>query len=234
MKTAIAIAVLLVAGALIVWFQFQAQQQLRDENRSLQQSIAGLTAANTELSNRLAAAADANKLSEEQQNELLRLRAEGARWRQQTQPSTHQNEPHPAPSVPAAIDSNHEVVPDVLPRDISKDALTFSGYATPADALQSFYWAASHGNVKMFFASVTPETNIKIIDSFRSEGDVNDSAWLKARLLDEFGGLETLHVSDESIISDNQILVNYDGERPGQTVTMIKIGDEWRFSLPNQ
>jgi len=119
-----------------------------------------------------------------------------------------------------------------LPKDIPKEALAFAGYATPAAALESFYWAATRGDAKTLFASVTPETQQKILESFRREGDINDPAWLKARLIQEFSGLGTLHLNDEASISDNQMAINYDGERPGQNVTMIRIGNEWRFSLP--
>jgi hypothetical protein len=49
---------------------------LRDENQSLQQQIAQLQTDNQSLSNKLSSAADSHKLSNEQFNELLKLRGQ--------------------------------------------------------------------------------------------------------------------------------------------------------------
>jgi RNA polymerase sigma factor (sigma-70 family) len=76
------LSVLVVAGAataLVV--QHQTQTELRDENQSLRQQIAQLQMNNESLSNRLSATADAKSpparsLSDEEMNELLRLRGE--------------------------------------------------------------------------------------------------------------------------------------------------------------
>jgi hypothetical protein len=76
MKTKAIIALLILAGALTIWFQFQTQNGLRVESELLRQSIARLQADNENLSNRLAAAADTKSLPNEQFNELLKLRGE--------------------------------------------------------------------------------------------------------------------------------------------------------------
>jgi len=73
---------IIVAAVIVFWLQFRDRQALQAENTSLQQKISQLTAESTDFSNRLAAATDSGKLSDDQQNELLRLRGEIASLRQ--------------------------------------------------------------------------------------------------------------------------------------------------------
>jgi RNA polymerase sigma factor (sigma-70 family) len=76
-KLKLGISALVVAGAataLVV--QYQAQEKLRAENESLTQQIAQLQNDNESLSNRLAAANGSKSFSDEQFNELLKLRGE--------------------------------------------------------------------------------------------------------------------------------------------------------------
>jgi cell division septum initiation protein DivIVA len=68
----IAIGLLILTGAVIIWLQFQTQKDLREENESLQQQIAQLKKDEENLSNRLADANDSKKLPDEQFNELLK------------------------------------------------------------------------------------------------------------------------------------------------------------------
>jgi RNA polymerase sigma factor (sigma-70 family) len=83
MKIATATKLKLVFGAIVIAgavtafvFQQQNQTKLRGENESLQQQIAQLQTDNANLSNRIAAIGEANKLPEMQFNELLKLRGE--------------------------------------------------------------------------------------------------------------------------------------------------------------
>jgi len=76
-KLKLGISALVVAGAttaLVV--QHQTQQKLRAENESLTQQLAQLKTDNESLSNRLAATGDSKSLTDEQFNELLKLRGE--------------------------------------------------------------------------------------------------------------------------------------------------------------
>src|SRR5882724_8908441 len=71
------ISALVVAGATTAFvIQHQTQAQLRGENESLQQKLAQMQTDNENLSNRLAKAGEAKSLSDEQFNELLKLRGE--------------------------------------------------------------------------------------------------------------------------------------------------------------
>jgi RNA polymerase sigma factor (sigma-70 family) len=76
---------LVVAGATTAFVvQHQMQSKLLAENQSLRQQLAQSQNDNNDLSNRLADAGDGKKLSDDQFNELLRLRGEVGRLRQKT------------------------------------------------------------------------------------------------------------------------------------------------------
>jgi RNA polymerase sigma factor (sigma-70 family) len=84
-KLKLAISALVVVGATTAFvIQNQTQEKLRAENGALTQQIAQLQSDSANLSNRLAEIGDAKKLSDEQFNELLRLRGEVGVLRRQT------------------------------------------------------------------------------------------------------------------------------------------------------
>src|SRR6185369_9939950 len=83
-KIKLAVSALVIAGAATAFvIQHQAQDKLHGENAVLEQQIAQLQTDNESLSNRLAVAANSKSLSDEQFNELLKLRGEVTRLRQQ-------------------------------------------------------------------------------------------------------------------------------------------------------
>jgi len=83
-KLKLAFSALVVAGVTIAFvIQYQAQEKLRSANESLTQQLSQLEADNEGFSNRLLAAASSKSLSDDQLNELLRLRGEITRLRQQ-------------------------------------------------------------------------------------------------------------------------------------------------------
>jgi RNA polymerase sigma factor (sigma-70 family) len=76
-KIKIALATLVVAGgAAAIVTQHSAQEKLRGDYAALQQQVAQLQTDNQSLSNQLASTGDSKKLSEDQFNELLKLRGE--------------------------------------------------------------------------------------------------------------------------------------------------------------
>jgi RNA polymerase sigma factor (sigma-70 family) len=76
-KLKLAFSALVVAGAATAFvIQHQAQEKLRADNESLTQQLAQLHADNETLSNRFADIGGSKKLSDEQFNELLKLRGE--------------------------------------------------------------------------------------------------------------------------------------------------------------
>lgn len=84
-KLKLALSAIAVAGAAAAFVHQQTvQNKLRAENESLQQQMTQLQADNENFSNRLADTSDSPKLSDDQFNELLRLRGEVGMLRQQT------------------------------------------------------------------------------------------------------------------------------------------------------
>jgi RNA polymerase sigma factor (sigma-70 family) len=76
-KLKLAFSALVVAGAATAFvIQHQAQEKLRVENETLKQQLAQLQTENESLSNRLAEIGDGKKLSDDQFNELLKLRGQ--------------------------------------------------------------------------------------------------------------------------------------------------------------
>jgi hypothetical protein len=75
LKAGFAIAVL-IACAILLFLQHQAQEKLRAENESLTQQLAQLKTDNESLSNLAARAKNSQPLPDDQLNELLRLRGE--------------------------------------------------------------------------------------------------------------------------------------------------------------
>jgi RNA polymerase sigma factor (sigma-70 family) len=79
------IGALVVAGAATAMVvQHQTQTRLRDESESLRRQIAQLQTDNENLSHRLAAVGEAKSLTDDQFNELLKLRSEVGLLREQT------------------------------------------------------------------------------------------------------------------------------------------------------
>ena len=90
-KLKLAISALVAVGATTAFvIQHQAQEKLRVENESLAQQITQLQTDNDSLSNRLATAGDSKSLSDDQFNELLKLRGEVGVLRQQASKAQEQ------------------------------------------------------------------------------------------------------------------------------------------------
>jgi RNA polymerase sigma factor (sigma-70 family) len=84
-KIKLAVSAIVVASAATAFvIQQQTQNKLRDENGLLQQQVSQLQSDNENFSNRLANVGDSKKLSDEQFNELLKLRGEVGMLQQQT------------------------------------------------------------------------------------------------------------------------------------------------------
>jgi hypothetical protein len=84
LQTGFAMAILIVCVALL-FLQHQVQEKLRADNESLRQQLAQLQTDGESFSNRLTAIGDAKKLTDEQFNELLKLRGEATRLRSDSQ-----------------------------------------------------------------------------------------------------------------------------------------------------
>ena len=82
MKAILTIATIVTVAAILFWIQIRDRRALQTENALLQEKISQLAADNSDLSNRLATTTDNSRFSDDQQNELLRLRGEVSMLRQ--------------------------------------------------------------------------------------------------------------------------------------------------------
>ncbi len=150
-KLKIGIISALVLGAVTVPLLVQRQSQIRldRENSRLRQALANQSSALQILSNRFVSATAEAALSQEQLAELMRLRSEVGRLRQEAQERLRVSV---STQKPAAV-AEPVTPPNVLP----KSAWRFAGYDTPEHALESVVWAMSTGDVKTCLASLTPD-----------------------------------------------------------------------------
>jgi hypothetical protein len=133
-----------------------------------------------------------------------------------------------------ATDQNPQItqsLTDTIPQEISRNSLKFAGYATPAAALQSCCWAGTKDDLKTLLASMTPESSKQFMSELQDaqkRGEVDDLD-LKAGIILGFGIQNSLRINSENV-DGNQAFINYDDPdvRPGQIVTLIKIGNEWK------
>ncbi len=128
----LSIGALVVAGAATVMVvEHQTQTRLRDEGESLRQQIAQLETENQNLSHRLAAIGEANSLTEEQMNELLKLRADVTRLRENID------------LLQSARTKTTKF--DEKSKEISRGAINFSN--TPISMILEFYAALANATV---------------------------------------------------------------------------------------
>lgn len=140
---------LLGLGAVVLWQQRQVTRE-RLEAASLRQAAAraaDLQHENERLSQ--ASASTARSLTPEEHNELLRLRSEVTRLRQQVKDLTARSSPAPQwssvplrPSEPAPhTAAANALTGEFLPAESWADV----GFGTPEAALQTMHWAMRHG-----------------------------------------------------------------------------------------
>ncbi len=114
---------------------------MRDESELLRQQIAQLKTDNESLSNRLAAIGEAKSLTDEQMNELLRLRSEVGKLRGQTNDIGEVEAENRQLHARVAADSQNEISPDDR---FQLQKLRFQGAATAILTAMKNY-ASNHG-----------------------------------------------------------------------------------------
>ena len=147
-KLQVGVAALMIAGAVTTLvIQHERQKTLREENQSLRRQLelaAQLQAENASLSNLLAQAKPSQPAADKQSSELLRLRGEVSRLRNQLQ-AAGASKGNPALR---AIDAEGKKL------YVPSETWTNAGYASPLDALQTAHWAVHTGDVNKFKESV--------------------------------------------------------------------------------
>jgi RNA polymerase sigma factor (sigma-70 family) len=161
-KLKLGISALVVAGAATALVgQHQTQIKLREENQSLRQQLNQLQIDNENLSKRVAAAGYSQSLSDEQLDELVRLRAEvSVRHRQNENHGEPQSDAHqarlsqPEASLPAVLDA-----PTVALSPATDWANV--GNASPSAAMQTLNWAMAKHDENAFSSLIAWDADAK-------------------------------------------------------------------------
>jgi hypothetical protein len=213
----------------------QQQSKLRQENDSLRkqaEQLAPVQADNERLSNLVAEGGSSQKLASNQLNELLKLRGEVGGLRRQTndiknlQAENQRLRSSLAAGSAAKRGGQTPSAEEALP----KESWAFVGYAEPESTFQSMVWAMSHGEVKTFLASLSPES-----PTLReSQGKSDDEIAAQNRDFKEFDGVTAFKIiNKEPVSSDEVILTVYAfGINESARFKLQRFGNDWKFAGP--
>lgn len=235
--TSIAGIAAVIGLAIGVAVQRQTLLRLRVEHQALEKRFDMLTrliATNRRLSGHVARS-DTPKFSlDEQTRELLRLRGEATVLGQQigglAKVREENRQAHAAleRSVKAAA-AKPVATADYWPRD----SWSFAGYATPASALQSCFWAADKGDLKTLVGGTTGAVRELIETQFKGKSDTETSV----RVMDSVAGLRSVRILNRKVQDDGTVVLTAELEgRTDETGKLIlkKIGNEWKLSALGQ
>jgi hypothetical protein len=215
------------ALAILLIMDHRATQELRRENQILRQQIAqhaDLRQANQPLLGPQAQAGDPAALPEDEFRELLKLRGEDGRLRQQAQPENRRSG-----SVPAHSSVNPTAPPaQPLDVDLPMESWAFAGHADPQSAFQSFLWASTTRDARKMLESripgakeeaKTPADEQRMVEVI----DGNVSKWTGVRLI-----AQQMPAEDQIVYTVN---IRYAaGTESTIKMCMKRIGSEWKYN----
>ena len=224
--------------ALVV--QHRTQANLRGENQSLRQQLNQLQSDNENLSKQVAAAGHSQSLSDEQLNELLRLRAEvSARRRQNENHGKAQSDAHLArlpqteANFPAVLDA-----PTVPLSPIADWANV--GNAVPAAAMQTLNWAMAKHDENAFSSLIAWDADAKAKvealfaaapETVRQKfGSIDGVLYAMLSGLPPIAGFavvsQSIQGNEDTLIEQHQY---QDGRVRQNQVTLHQFDDGWRI-----
>jgi hypothetical protein len=227
-----------VAGVAIFWvMQQQGMVKLRAENDALRQQVeqaSRLAAENARLSNLVARAQSPQGLSGDQRNELLRLRGEVGRLRQQGKEIEALREANR--QVSAALAASHKpAVAGSASEPASadywpKDSWQFLGYATPDAAAQSQFYAASRGDARAFLSAVTGEMQKEV----EKDLDGKTESEMSAKMKEEADNFQSVRVLNRETLSEDTTALTVAMQGPTGTenakLILMKTGNDWKLA----
>jgi RNA polymerase sigma factor (sigma-70 family) len=237
-KALVSAAIVAAVTAIPVVVQHQAQLKLREQNQALRQQgerVALLAAENERLSNLVALAKGSEALAADRLAELLRLRGELGSLRDQTNELARlRRENRQLRSLGMASQNARAAAPPpeaVIPRE----AWTFAGYGTPEAALQSVMSAMNKGDVKAFWAGLSPEGRQEAEQYYegKSESEIAE------RLRKDVGSIQALRLDRKKasadggvgfVISASELDDGAVSMRIEHVVGFRNVGGEWKLS----
>jgi hypothetical protein len=242
-KLKLIIGLVVVSGAAIFCaIQHQAGLRLREENASLRQQLAKLTqlqADNERLSN-LADQAQ-NPLTSKQFLELMALRGEVGRLRQQTnmlQRLREQNQ-QLRTTLASTIHPQYLSATNLAAKPpplavYPKASWAFAGYATPEAAFQSLNWAAAHGDLNAMLDGSTSNMQQEFAKDFGNKSESDSADFLKNHVNKN----TEVSILKEDIRSDNEVVLvvlgDADDDNTPANLVFQKIDGRWKFASESE
>jgi len=229
---------MVVAGAATLFvMQRQAEGELRAQNQALRQQLeqsSQLAAENERLSNLVAQAAATQRLPDSQLSELLKLRGEVGRLRQQAKEVEALREANRQATAALAAGQNTlgaSTAPEPASTDFwPRDSWQFLGYATPDAALQSQFYAARQGDLKTFMSYTTGE----ILERMQKDMEGKSEAEMIAKLNREMQNLKSVRILNRQTLPDGTVLLtaSFDAGTRMQESGLIlkKVGNDWKIA----
>jgi hypothetical protein len=223
----------MVGTAAVCSLQRSRNEKLQGDNEVLKKTIAELK----QLSRAREANTDQGILTREQTGELLELRGEVTRLREQTNQigalvsanqklATSLREPKPS-------QSNEEKHPeDALPQDIHpRDSWAFRGYASPEATVETLFWAQVNGDKAAILQAFSPEMQPELEKVFEQRNLTEE--WSKTKMVG-------FRIVDRKELSENEIVLRLYTDRPyddGKVrfnsfnpTVLQRIGGEWKIT----
>jgi len=222
-------AIVLIACAVVLFQQRQAQEKLRAENGSLQQQIAKLKADNENLSNLAAQAKSSQSLPDEQFTELLKLRGEVGVLHQQLESQKAQTTQLIQEVQKSAPLQKAKTVPPAPSAFISKDQLTNAGFETPEATLQTYFHGIFSDNFDQVVSSMSAQIPAAALN------DPRDREAFENDFRKDGTSLQGIQTIAKKAINDNEVelevMVFQQGKTPDTTIErMLKEGGRWKFA----
>ena len=241
------IGIVVAASAVAPWvIERQARNRLQNEVQALRLKSAGMDALSSEnarLSNWVAQTDAAAALSRGEKSELLRLRGEAGRLREENRALVKAGAAGGRRGVGGTGSRGEtgakEANVEELNIDLAKESWAPAGYASPENALQTMLWARREGDFKTLVASVTPEFVEK---AQKAWGDKFEDQ-LKQELPGDLDWVSKCLIRRRETISEDEVKLFYalaanpvpfgdNGSRMkslGCGVTAKRIGNEWKI-----
>ncbi|HWC61253.1 MAG TPA: hypothetical protein VHC44_16285 [Verrucomicrobiae bacterium] len=234
----IVVAVAIAGLTSILWWQHASNDNLRRENDALKRALMELKPSQ-DVSE---PDASVESLTQEQMDELLKLRGEVTQLREQTN------------QIGDLADVNKKLMgalreakfsqrasggdakrkndpPDALPQDIHpKDSWAFRGYGSPEATLESTLWSMLQGDKATALAAFSPEMRPKMEKQLEGKDFAEEVNKIK---MSEFRILDRRQISDdEMVLKIYTARETADGDTLGSSEKTVfqRIGGEWKVT----
>jgi hypothetical protein len=230
-------AMVVAGGAALFVRQRHMEGELRAQNQALREQLeqsAQLATENGRLSNLVAQAAAAQRLPDSQLSELLKLRGEVGRLRQQAKEVEALREANRQATAAVAASqkasgtntASEPASADFWPRD----SWQFLGYATPDAALQSQFYAARQGDLKTFMSYTTGE----ILEAMQKDMEGKSEAEMLDKMNREMKNLKSVRILKRQTLPDGTVALTAffeDGDHTHESSLILKkVGNEWKIA----